>query len=116
MTTLDHIHTLTCDPQGHRDGYPVSLCCVDCPYLSRQSQGSCAPDCKGRPLTYWPTTITVQCRNEPAFQAQIRFVKKDSLDPDWRMEASIHCPHCARVYTLQSDGTWYGDRPLKILD
>ena len=59
----------------------------------------------------WPTTIKVQCRNEPPFLAVIRFqnIPRKGLTP------YINCHHCARGYYLEPSGEWISDRPLVIL-
>ena len=54
-----------------------------------------------------PTTLKVKCRQEPTFEAVVRF--------DDRGRAYIECPNCGRVYYFQSDGTWFADRNLTFL-
>lgn len=72
----------------------------------------------------WPTTVKVQCRNEPVFEATIRFRQPMRLVatfgvqdlPSGPLTPTITCPHCARDYYLRSDGTWMSDRPLKFIE
>ena len=60
----------------------------------------------------WPTRVTVQCRNEPPFEATIAF---QSI-PNRGLVPYINCPHCARGYFLEPNGEWVADRPLVFLD
>ena len=48
---MNHIHEWKCDPQGHRDGYAVSMYCTGCDSLTRSAEGECAEDCAYKPGT-----------------------------------------------------------------
>ena len=56
----------------------------------------------------FPTTVLVQCRNEPVFRAVIFWAPL--LGP------RITCPHCARDYYRhegeEGEVQWISDRPL----
>ena len=63
----------------------------------------------------WPTTVKVQCRNEPVFEATISFRHVVTGGGDGLLVPQITCPHCARDYVLQPHGFWFSDRPLKVI-
>lgn len=64
----------------------------------------------------WRTTVKVQCRNEPPFEATIRFHPIPRRGSSSIIDPIIDCPHCGRSYALASDGEWLSDRPLVILE